>query len=147
MNKEYHNQYNLKRYHQKRQEYISLLGGKCNKCGCTENLHFDHINAKEKSFSIGDKITYPKEVILEELKKCQLLCKECHIQKTRECKDGYNIRIRGEQIAISKLNPDKVRQIRKELEFMSQNQIAKKYGVTRASIRFIRDGITWKHIT
>ena len=75
-----------RRYHRDRcrrlrLEYVALLGGKC-KCGAEDNLHFDHINPATKSFTIGDKITKPRGEILEEIKKCQLLCASCHSDKT-----------------------------------------------------------------
>jgi 5-methylcytosine-specific restriction endonuclease McrA len=146
MNKEYHNQYNLQRYYKKRKEYIDFLGGKCVKCNSTENLQFDHIDSKTKLYAIGDKITYPKEKIMDELKKCQLLCRSCHIFKTIECKDGYERRPKGERIKISKLTTNKVLEIRSLLGKQTLTKIAKDYGVTRASIRNIRDVITFKHI-
>lgn len=64
---------------------VQVLGGKCEECG--ENhpacLQFHHINPEEKSFSLSTKtlaatIQFPWEVILEELKKCKLLCANCH---------------------------------------------------------------------
>jgi len=123
-----------------------MLGGKCVKCNSTENLHFDHIESKSKVFSIGDKITYPKEKIINELKKCQLLCRSCHTLKTINSKDGYDKRPKGEKVGISKLTANKVLEIRKLFNTTTLSKIAKDYGVTRASIRNIRDKITWKHI-
>jgi len=146
MNKEYHNEYNRLRYHKKRKEYLQMLGGKCVKCSSTENLHFDHIDPNTKRFAIGDKITYPKDFLMDELKKCQLLCKECHAIKTMINKDGYYKKARGEQITISKLTTKKVLEIRQLFGKQSINKIAIAYGVSRASIRNIRDGLTWKHI-
>lgn len=47
-------------------------------CGSKERLEFDHIDRETKSFSIASKMTYRKEVILPELKKCRILCRKCH---------------------------------------------------------------------
>lgn len=58
------------------------LGGKCVKCGATENLEFDHIIPANKSFEISGGGTFSEKRWQEELKKCQLLCKPCHQQKT-----------------------------------------------------------------
>lgn len=57
-----------------------LDGMKCAKCGGLKRLEFDHKNPKKKwkhRFW-----SYKKTIIEKELKKCQLLCKECHWEKT-----------------------------------------------------------------
>jgi hypothetical protein len=62
---------------------IEMLGGKCVGCGITENLQFDHIDRKQKSFTIGKMLGYSLEnKLIPEAKKCQLLCKSCHQIKT-----------------------------------------------------------------
>lgn len=60
-----------------------LLGGKCVLCGATDMLQFDHIDRKTKSFNIGMGITKSWDKLLVEITKCQLLCRTCHIEKTR----------------------------------------------------------------
>lgn len=77
----YMRKFMLERYHRRRAAAIAQLGGKCAKCGSTEKLEFDHIDPKQKSFSIWCR-TYSEEKLLEELKKCQLLCREHHNLKT-----------------------------------------------------------------
>jgi hypothetical protein len=67
-----------------REILIEKLGGKCVECGCTESLEFDHIDPSTKSFNIAAGYTKPKEVLLEEVAKCQLLCNKCHIEKTKK---------------------------------------------------------------
>tara|TARA_B100000131_G_C17801676_1_gene485799 strand:+ start:105 stop:560 length:456 start_codon:yes stop_codon:yes gene_type:complete len=71
-------------YSERVQEYKTLLGGKCVVCGTTERLEFDHIDPKNKLFNITRYATggKPKDVFMEELKKCQLLCYSCHKNKT-----------------------------------------------------------------
>lgn len=77
--KEYHRKY----YHQKRRpELLALIGEACNKCGKVDDLEFDHVDPELKSFDISQNMTASNEEVLLELKKCQLLCKECHFQKT-----------------------------------------------------------------
>jgi 5-methylcytosine-specific restriction endonuclease McrA len=55
---------------------------------CGENdlvvLEFDHINPSEKSFAIARAISdgLKWEVILQEIRKCQILCANCHKRKT-----------------------------------------------------------------
>lgn len=61
---------------------ITLLGGKCVHCGTTDRMEFDHIDPRTKTFEITDKIAqYAWWRIIEELKKCQLLCFKCHVEK------------------------------------------------------------------
>jgi len=71
-------------YHKKINEYKTLLGGKCVICGVTENLEFDHIDPKIKLFNPTTYVTggKPKDLVMEEFKKCQLLCHDCHKNKT-----------------------------------------------------------------
>jgi hypothetical protein len=67
-----------------REILIEKLGGKCVECSCTETLEFDHIDSSTKSFNIASGYTKPKEVLLEEVAKCQLLCNKCHIEKSKK---------------------------------------------------------------
>lgn len=60
---------------------IKLLGGCCSKCGYNKNytaLEFHHI--KDKSFGLDSrKISNTSmDKLLNELKKCILLCSNCH---------------------------------------------------------------------
>lgn len=73
----------LARYHQRRNEAITMLGGACAKCGAVDRLEFDHVERASKTHELGYLFTQSKEATLEELKKCQLLCKPCHTEKTR----------------------------------------------------------------
>lgn len=71
---------------QMRKEAIQHLGGKCDNCGTTENLQFDHIDLKDgekkrKLRSQGkwrDKIQSKAHLLKDENKNVRLLCKECH---------------------------------------------------------------------
>lgn len=71
---------------------IEMLGGKCVGCGATENLQFDHIDRKQKSFTIGKMLGYSLEdKLIPEAKKCQLLCKFCHQIKTTINHDMHSL--------------------------------------------------------
>lgn len=62
-------------------EYIQLLGGKCVVCGynkCPEVLTFHHTNPLNKLFPISGSHSRSKEAVLNEVKKCVLLCQNCH---------------------------------------------------------------------
>lgn len=75
-------EYMLKRYHAKRKEIISQLGGCCAKCGSTDQLEIDHSDAKKKTYNIAKIWNYSNGRLQEELKKCQLLCAACHSIKS-----------------------------------------------------------------
>jgi 5-methylcytosine-specific restriction endonuclease McrA len=64
-----------------------LLGGVCS-CGSTDRLEFDHIDPSTKKFTVGRLMSYSEAAVLEELKKCQLLCFKCHRKKTAEEQRG-----------------------------------------------------------
>jgi len=71
-----------KAFRQKRIEIAKQkLGGKCVVCGSTENLEFDHIK-RDRKYTITQAVSLSQERLDEELKKCQLLCHECHMNKT-----------------------------------------------------------------
>jgi len=65
-----------------RQVYIDLLGGVCSQCDETDGLEFDHVDRNTKKFTISG-FNRSKAEILQELEKCQLLCKSHHGEKTR----------------------------------------------------------------
>ena len=50
----------------------------CQQCGETSCLEFHHRDPKTKSFSIAHFINHSKKLILEEIKKCDILCANCH---------------------------------------------------------------------
>jgi hypothetical protein len=63
---------------------VAELGGECQLCGyskCQEALQFHHTSPEEKSFGIAFKgVTIAYERLLEEAKKCVLLCANCHAE-------------------------------------------------------------------
>lgn len=68
----------------RRKDYASKLkikeGGKCVRCGydkCLSALDFHHKNPEEKDFGISDDNIKLKDAI-EEVKKCILICSNCH---------------------------------------------------------------------
>lgn len=65
---------------QKRRNAWLQQNGPCKKCGSTEKLEVDHIDRKTK---INHKVwTWSQIRRDEELQKCQVLCKKCHVEKT-----------------------------------------------------------------
>lgn len=63
---------------------IKLAGGCCNRCGYSKHrnaLCFHHIDPSTKKFGLCQNgLRRPEEEILEEFKKCQLLCVNCHAE-------------------------------------------------------------------
>jgi hypothetical protein len=64
----------------RRRKLIEALGGACVRCGATDDLQFDHINPAEKAMEIKSNLSF--KAVGDELKKCQLLCRTCHLGKT-----------------------------------------------------------------
>lgn len=69
------------RYRKIRQKIFDILGGKCVQCSTSTNLQIDHVDPEEKAFDVSRLWAYAFATIEEELKKCQILCKPCHIAK------------------------------------------------------------------
>jgi 5-methylcytosine-specific restriction endonuclease McrA len=64
---------------------VSLLGGKCVRCGYSKSLwalQFHHINPEDKESKNLSKLSFEKQI--EEVKKCILLCANCHIELHEE---------------------------------------------------------------
>ena len=68
----------------RRARLVEMLGGKCVRCGSTEDLEFDHIDAASKRFTICSDLTRAWDLLVEEALKTQLLCKDCHVAKGAE---------------------------------------------------------------
>ena len=71
----------FKRADIRKKQMINFLGGCCSKCGYNKNyaaLEFHHV--KDKSFSLDSRKISNTSMskLLEELKKCILLCSNCH---------------------------------------------------------------------
>lgn len=70
----------------RKKELISLLGGKCSKCGYNKNyaaLQFHHLNPIEKEHNLdARKLSNSTwEWCINEAKKCILLCANCHFEE------------------------------------------------------------------
>ena len=66
-----------------KQKIINSFGGKCGICGydkCNEVFHCHHLDPSKKEFSLGRMMGNPHkwEYVIPELKKCVLLCSNCH---------------------------------------------------------------------
>ena len=59
---------------------IEHMGGKCSICSYDHpaGLQFHHRNPREKEFEISSRMSWVR--IVEELKKCALVCANCHCE-------------------------------------------------------------------
>jgi hypothetical protein len=82
--KEIHRKYGKKARDDRKKVLVDLSGGCCKKCKysrCDRALSFHHRNPKEKSFELSKaNLRKPWNLILEEHKKCDLLCLRCHAE-------------------------------------------------------------------
>ena len=67
-------------------ELVNLLGGRCKSCGYNKNLgalQFHHTNPNNKITQLDVRnLTNRKwSFIMEEVKKCELLCSNCHAEE------------------------------------------------------------------
>lgn len=66
------------------QDLRNLRGSACEKCGynkCQQVLHFHHSNPNDKVASISSVASnWSVKRLMEEVKKCQLLCANCHYE-------------------------------------------------------------------
>jgi 5-methylcytosine-specific restriction endonuclease McrA len=67
-----------------RKQYAhKFLGGSCSKCGSTNNLEMDHLDPATKVNNVSRMFTYSMAKFMAELRKCQLLCTNCHRERTK----------------------------------------------------------------
>lgn len=70
-----------------KEKCVEYKGGKCERCGydkCVGALHFHHRDPSQKDFEISKRnsirFTKNKELFLQEVDKCDLLCANCHAE-------------------------------------------------------------------
>lgn len=72
------NSYMKQRYYKRRLSAIKHLGGSCEICESTEDLHFHHKDPSTKLFTISKASSFSEERFWNEVNKCVLLCGVCH---------------------------------------------------------------------
>ena len=78
-----------------KEKIVYCLGGECQICGykkCNDALHLHHIDPSTKSFTVGGSRSTENnwEIIKEEIKKCILLCGNCHSEYHNGNSNGYD---------------------------------------------------------
>lgn len=142
----YMREYNRARWERRRRCLIEMLGGCCVHCGTTESLEFDHIDPATKSFDISRRPLSPWKSLVREAQKCQLLCRPCHIERSRT---QIGVALRGEANGAAMLTEDDVRAIRAEYQMgkFGYVRLAHRYGVNKSTIRRIVLRESWGHVT
>jgi hypothetical protein len=78
----------MQKYHQRRSTLDNFKRREgCNTCGKhedTQPLEFHHVNAEDFSFTISEHLMIGWQQIWDEIQKCIVLCRECHVQRHRE---------------------------------------------------------------
>lgn len=125
----------------RRKEWFDI-NGPCVLCGSTSNLQVDH---KDPNTKISHYIwSWCDARRLPELAKCQVLCRQCHINKSKtECPKGENkfgVKLTEQQILQMKA------EYRPGKRGYGYTSLAKKYGINRKTIERIIKGKKWKHL-
>lgn len=152
------------RYRERKRTIVELFGGKCLLCGYCKNINaldFHHIDPKTKDGSITSLRQTQWKKLLNELKKCILVCKNCHAEihwpeKHSEHKIDNSLKIKatgqcktcGDEVygtifcsrACVDLSKRKVKrpsysELAKLIEEMPMTRIGVKYGVSDNAIR------------
>jgi 5-methylcytosine-specific restriction endonuclease McrA len=79
----YENDYRRTVRRRRRNEWIASQGGCCAECGTTDYLQIDHVDPAAKSCEIEQIWFRTAARRVEELAKCQVLCRTCHEAKTK----------------------------------------------------------------
>ena len=69
---------------ERKNKLIKLAGGKCTKCGYNKNpkaLTFHHLRDKKFQLAINSLASRNWDEILDEFKKCELVCMNCHMEE------------------------------------------------------------------
>ena len=77
--------YMKRRYHQRRDQAVALLGGQCVVCGTADGLEIDHTDRATKEIDLGKLWSTSFSRYVAELAKCQLLCRDHH--RAKSCRE------------------------------------------------------------
>lgn len=71
----------------RKEDIVYVMGGKCQRCGYDKSIHAlecHHLNPLEKEFAFNKAKSVGWETVRNELKKCTLLCANCHREEHDE---------------------------------------------------------------
>lgn len=146
--KQYHREYNRKRREQNLERAFAMMGEKkCAHCGSRDNLEFDHIDPATKRFAIGNQASSSWRRLAIEVKKCQLLCYECHKTKSAAESAAWNIgRFSGENSGNAQLTNKQVAQLRqlfRDDPKLTIRKLAKQLDMAEKVVRQVLRGETY----
>lgn len=102
---------NRRRRDKRKLQGIQYLGSVCYCCGSTAELEFHHI-AGEKDSAFGNKMRdYGEARFLAELKKCILLCQDCH-RALGQHTSYYGLEPASDGCEVSEEDWDELRRVR-----------------------------------
>jgi hypothetical protein len=87
---------------------MKLSAGSCHDCGLVitvDTLYrfdFDHREPRLKKFTLSNVRTNSVEAILDEIDKCDVVCKNCHADRTHRQRRDEHIAIIGESVRESR---------------------------------------------
>jgi hypothetical protein len=76
-----------KRYQENREIINREKARPCVDCGIQYNpwiMQFDHRDPKDKAFAIGAGKIPSREALIAEIKKCQVVCSNCHAERSHK---------------------------------------------------------------
>ena len=85
----------------RKKDAVDLMGGKCCMCGYNKNLaalNFHHLDPRVKEFSWGKMRLLSWGAIIEELKKCVLVCSNCHMETHYPQLNNFEKQINGNSL-------------------------------------------------
>lgn len=113
--------YLAKRYSDRRQMAIEMLGSRCVQCESVEDLEFDHIDRSQKSFDVSRIWLGRFDRLKQEIEKCQLLCSSCHQEKTsHEMGVPHGGGVKGKRLCKCDLCKAKAREYAKKLKYSAK---------------------------
>lgn len=115
----------------------------CATCGATVDLRLDHMDPFQKvSHNIWSWRQTRREA---ELAKCQVLCADCHLEKTQQ--DGSRVFVSGEAHPFHKFTEEDIRDIRELASWrITRRAIANMFNVTHGIINRIVHRQAWAYL-
>jgi 5-methylcytosine-specific restriction endonuclease McrA len=128
-------EYQKKWIRKRRYEFFS--GKKCEKCGSKNRLELDHVNPSDK---VDNRVwSWSEERRNEEIEKCQVLCYNCHLDKTRVYLRAIKL---GSEPPNKRLSDKFASELRKEIQRSDKTlkQLSIKHNVPYHTVKDISSG-------
>ena len=115
--------------------------GPCQQCGSSDRLEVDHIDPTTKSMQVRSIWSRRLDVREAELAKCQVLCFDCHLAKSK-----LDLRLvnQGAKNPSAKLSEIEAKYILDSNESVAV--LADRFGVGKTTVYDIKRRRKWKHL-